>query len=127
MNVMPDANLVPAEERRFEECKHEDRCAGWKSEGAASGWITFRLPRMERGRIVVCSSAGKDGGASFLESTRFFFNDKELAGLSKENIVYGKCLEVMATFPSGMKDGRGHCHLGVVASAPVEISHVITQ
>ena len=127
MDVMPDANLVPAEERDFVECKHEDRCAGWKSAGAASGWITFRLPRMARGRIVVCSPAGKDGGASFLESTRFFFNDKELTGLSKESVVYGKCLEVMATFPSGMQDGRGHCHLGVVASAPVSISHIITQ
>ena len=124
---------IPAEERKYKECAHADRCAAWTSEGTASGWITFRLPRMDRGRIVVCakgaSSSGvqKGGGQALLDGdVQFYFNDMLLTPTG-DNVVYGKCLEVMSEFVGGVNDGLGHCHLGVVSSTSIAISHVISQ
>ena len=117
---------IPAEERKYKECAHADRCAAWTSEGTASGWITFRLPRMDRGRIVVCAK-GKAGGQALLDGdVQFYFNDKLLTPTG-DNVVYGKCLEVMSEFVGGVNDGLGHCHLGVVSSTSIAISHVISQ
>jgi hypothetical protein len=126
LTVDRDVNLVPDEERKYKECAHADRCAAWTSEGTASGWITFRLPRMDRGRIVVCAK-GKAGGQALLDDdVQFYFNDMLLTPTG-DNVVYGKCLEVMSEFVGGVNDGLGHCHLGVVSSTSIAISHVISQ
>ena len=128
MEVSPDKNLVPPDEQKYGKiCAHSDRCAGWHSLGKASGWITFRLPRMDRGRIIVCSPAGKKGVEAFLTAgVQWFFNDQELT-VTKKNVVFGKCLEVMSAFAGQVNDKRGHCHLGVVSERPISISHVISQ
>jgi hypothetical protein len=60
-------NLVPAEEQALEGCAHLDHCAGWAGNGRKAGWATFRLPRMDVGRIIVCSPSGKQGAQDFVD------------------------------------------------------------
>jgi hypothetical protein len=126
---------TPAEERGIAACAHADRCAAWKSIGTESGWITFRLPRMDRGRIIVCAPVMSSDqlheaqtGVTFLDAgTQFFFNDV-LLHPTKKDLVYGKCLEVMSKFTKKVNGAcDGHCHLGVVSPLPVSISHIIAQ
>jgi hypothetical protein len=56
----PQQQLIPNGETHFEECQHHDRCINWMSKGTESGFITFRLPKMSVGRIVVCGAHQQD-------------------------------------------------------------------
>ena len=53
--------LIPAAEKRFEQCQHLDQCTGLKG-NPKSGFLTLRMPRMELGRLYVCCSGKEAGG-----------------------------------------------------------------
>jgi hypothetical protein len=132
MNVKDEGkgNLVPAEEAHLEGCAHLDHCAGWNGNGKRAGWATFRLPRMDVGRIVVCSPIGKKGAEQFINGqVHFVFNGVEMPTPTKANAIWGKCVELQKKFNGPVNDIRGHCHLGVHidSDSNVQISHIITQ
>merc|ERR1712127_431482 len=102
--------LVPPEEQQFPECLHLDHCAGWSGQGKKAGWATFRLPRMDIGRILVCSPTGKKGAEDFISGkVHFVFNGNELPMPTKANVVFGKCIELQKKFNGHVNDIRGHC------------------
>jgi len=123
----PDSDLIPREEKPLPMCMHADHCGGWQAVGgSAAGWITFRLPRMDVGRIVVCANG--QPGKSFLAANTVFMLETETLSPVASDEVYGKCLVVQSEFHSSMTDAKGHLHLGVhvESETAVTISHVIT-
>eukprot|EP00466_Bigelowiella_natans_P018818 jgi/Bigna1/81206/fgenesh1_pg.78_\ len=62
--------LIPKEERNREGCEHLDVCAGLQGD-VESGLLTFRLPRMTVGRVMVCSPDGKQAGEKLIQDVEF--------------------------------------------------------
>jgi len=127
MYKAPDSDLIPREEKALPQCMHADHCGGWQAVGgSAAGWITFRLPRMDVGRVVVCLNGVP--GKTILAANATFMLEQDVLTPSAEDEVYIKCLVVQKEFPSSMTDAKGHLHLGVFinSSTSVTISHVIT-
>lgn len=123
----PASDLIPREEKSLPYCGHADQCGGWQAAGgSAAGWITFRLPRMHVGRVVVCINADK--GKAFLTANTVFMIEKETLHPTEADEVYSKCLEVQREFPSTTTNTKGHLHLGVFvnSSTTITVSHVIT-
>ena len=66
--MSPKSTLIPRAEQSMPECAHFDQCGAMEAtHGAKAGWITFRLPRMTRGLLIVCCP---DGNFRRLEKCR---------------------------------------------------------
>lgn len=121
------SELIPKAERDLPECAHLDFCGGLRGEGKHAGWLTFVLPRMTIGRILVCCPYGKQCGDNLLKSkVKFVFDDKEIPTKNLK-VTFGKCLQVQDRFHSALSDVNGHLHLGIWINSTdtVSISHVI--
>ncbi|GAB5367333.1 hypothetical protein AAMO2058_001221300 [Amorphochlora amoebiformis] len=119
-------NLIPRDEMEMEGCSHLDVCAGVQG-FQDSGLLTLRLPRMNKGRIIVCSPDGKKGGDTLVKDVEFRV---ESTIISAPKTIYGKCVLVQNSWSSsGVSDSKGHIHLGVQVktkdSIGVRLSHVI--
>lgn len=120
--------LIPRAELSNPECEHLDLCAGMMAEGGKeAGWISFRLPRFDKGIIIVCSPSGKSGGQDLIDAD-IIFQFGSLILDKKDFVVEEKCLKIMSKFPDTVDDSKGHLHLGVYvkSTTSVKISHVIT-
>eukprot|EP00471_Norrisiella_sphaerica_P001360 CAMPEP_0184491688 /NCGR_PEP_ID=MMETSP0113_2-20130426/21112_1 /TAXON_ID=91329 /ORGANISM="Norrisiella sphaerica, Strain BC52" /LENGTH=705 /DNA_ID=CAMNT_0026876151 /DNA_START=227 /DNA_END=2344 /DNA_ORIENTATION=- len=118
-------HLIPKEERDLPQCVHLDVCSGIFGD-ADSGLLTLRLPRMEIGRIVVCSPDGKQSGNHLINNLEIWLEQDKMSNLRQ---VYGKCVLVQERWEGQVSDSKGHIHLGVSIKEGGEsarISHVIT-
>mmetsp|Transcript_15799 Transcript_15799/g.23803 ORF Transcript_15799/g.23803 Transcript_15799/m.23803 type:complete len:714 (+) Transcript_15799:65-2206(+) len=117
--------LVPKAELKQPECLHLDVCAGVEIT-KDSGLITFRLPRMDVGRIMVCSPEGKQAGYPLRKSVEY---NLEGSIIPNPQQVYGKCALVQSEWGGTVADSKGHIHLGVrvIDDQIIRISHVIAM
>jgi len=115
--------LIPKEERNMDQCLHLDVCAGVEGR-KDSGLLTLRLPRMDVGRIMLCSPAGKEAGKGLLDNLDISLDGQPLTQLTQ---IYGKCILAQERWTTAVSDSKGHLHLGVRAKTdePVRISHVV--
>ena len=117
------SRLIPREDRSKKECQHLDFCAGYTS--SSDSWITFRLPRMEKGQIFVCCTNGKKCGKELLDFD-FVLDGHEI---DHHTITeqFGKCVQILDGFHMNMADSSGHLYLAMKGKEKkIRISHIIT-
>ena len=120
----PPSRLIPRADRNRPECQHSDYCSGYKTP-STSGWITIRLPRMERGMVWVCCANGKHCGGS-MASLHYILDGEEL-DTHQMTPMFGKCLQIQNGFPAQMADTSGHMYLAMQSNeVALRLSHVIT-
>ena len=124
---------MPRPERTDPKCKHFDRCGAMRSTSPSDGIITFRLPRMSIGMIVVCCPEGKECGRDKLMPNKSVEYHIEGRVVKANEVTMDwpnrKCVRVQEKFPDTVQDSFGHIHLGIRNvrddGADVKISHVI--
>lgn len=122
----PNVDMVPRENRQGPTkamCQHLDQCGAYESVGAASGWVSFRLPRATVGRILVCCY-GKNCADAMIANCEFLL---EHATLTPTKYMDGKCAAVQDKWSDSLTSDKGHLHLGVFAKEPQRITHVMIQ
>lgn len=129
--VAGKSTLIPRDDMDREECQHFDKCGAMKPNTDDAGWITFVLPRMSLGKIIVCCCCGKECvDEVFTKSqAQFMFDGTVLDSKTFKKYPNGKCLEVQNRFNGPVTDTNGHLHLGVKMSKKPNggISHVIAM
>jgi len=123
LSVNGNSNLIPRQDRNRPECQHLDHCAGYISR--SDSWITFRLPRMEKGQIFACCTNGKKCGEKMMDFD-FVLDGHQL---DHHNIKqqFGKCVQILDGFHMDMADASGHLYLAMKGGEEkVRVSHIIT-
>ena len=122
-NINSKSTLIPRQDRNKPECQHFDRCAGYMSR--EDSWLTFRLPRMEKGQIFVCCTNGKQCGDKMINFD-FVLDGHQLDhhSIKKE---FGKCVQILDGFDMDMNDSSGHLYLAIKGNEQnIRLSHIIT-
>jgi len=138
-NAQGSHNLIPKLEQRLyrgkeaKMCEHLDHCAGMRSSSSDDGWISFKLPKMEVGLVVICGCCGKKVGKSMFLDNPDLEVEYDGVKLDKKDwdiFPNAKCVRVLKKFPPNVEDKNGHAYLGVrlknQKSKQVTISHLIT-
>lgn len=131
-----NTKMVPKEHRSgptHDMCMHLDQCAGYESKGKESGWVVFRLPKAQRGRILICCHGGKDCVEPMIKNTEFQLEHETLKPHAwtvengKPKLAETKCAVLQEHWSDHFSSENGHIHLGVYAKEPLKISHIMVQ
>jgi len=132
--------LIPSKERKYEWCQHLDACGGIRASGPENGWVVFKLPKMELGRVIVCGCCGKKVAQDMFLDNEFL--EIQVAGetIPREQWSLGpnnkKCAQITEKFPDKIDDSGGHIYLAmrvVDTGVPIpkpklpSISHIIAM
>jgi hypothetical protein len=116
--VFSERENAPRDERGMKGCLHLDVCSGWSvgnhghgaphaQAAAVSEWLTFTLPPMEVGLVVLCCAPfpnqgldSKDCGSLLLEhvNASFRLGDTPVA---RPEQIFGKCVALQRASASG--------------------------
>ena len=118
---------VPDEDHGRPECAHPARCVGLVTPaGEQAGWLTFRIPDVRLGRVVLCCGRKRCGELLRDSGAEFLLDGQPPLG-APEPVPDGKCLVVQESFPDGPSDTPRTVHLGVRLPPRSEPLPVITH
>jgi len=138
--VLGNEQLIPSYERvKYSDpdssisCEHLDHCGFVSSDTAADGYLTFKLPKMNLGIIIICGYGKSDTSILKSPDLEIYFDGKLLKnGTFIAKYPLAKCTKILDAFPPNMENKGGHLYLGLKITAdklshPIQISQIITM